>query len=50
MISKFESEFNKTSLKNHQQYIKEIIEILNKSIKIQNEAILCLDFRYFDHY
>ena len=43
MISKFELEPNKTSLMKHQQNIKEIIEILKKNIKIQNEAILCLD-------
>ena len=30
MISKFESELNKTSLKKHQQNIKDIIEILKK--------------------
>ena len=50
MISKFESELNKTSLKKHQQNIKEIIEILKKSIKIQNEAILYLEFSHFDPY
>ena len=32
MISKFESELNKTSLKKHQQNIKEIIEIQKKEI------------------
>ena len=44
MISKFESELNKTSFKKQQQNIKEIIEILKKASKFKMKQYCALVF------
>jgi hypothetical protein len=44
MISKVESELNKISSKKHQQFFKEIIEILKKTSKFKMKQYCALIF------